>query len=671
MTSSWAREGNLPADLTTFVGRRREVAELARMVRSSRLVTLTGAAGVGKTRLALHVTRMIRAEFPDGAWMVELSALQDPGLLAHTVCTTLRTAGQAARSPAGALAGHLRDKRLLLVLDTCEHLAEACAGLVRRLLAEAPGVTVVATSRRPLGLAAEIVYPVGPLPDADALDLLFDRAPVAVRTSEATLLVRRLDGIPLAIELAAVRLRTMTLAEIVERLGDRFQLLHGDLEGPPRHQTMRTTIGWSHELCEPLERLLWARLSVFSGDFDLEGAQTVCGDRRLPPGRFPAALDGLVAKSIVQPLPCGRYRMLDLVREYGAQWLRRLGEEGLMRFAHRDYYLGLARQFDDEWFGPDQVAWCRRMRAELPNLRAALEFCLTDADEPDVGLELVARLAFLWIAGGHLAEGRHHVDRALALADTPPEACHRALWVGAWLATFQGDLDRADDLSGECLVRSVATGDADGAGWATCCAAITAVYSGRITEALALYDRAESFHRRAGDRGAGLAHMLIGKAFVLCELGRPGNALAYLDRLRTLCRTRGDLWMDSYGEWLRALIELGRGEAEAADRHARAALRVKARLHDTLGMATALVALAGSALAQGQAERTARLLGIGALVEHTYGLRLGSTRLGDIRRRADREARALLGDCDFATAYMEGFSLTLDQAVAYAAESKT
>ncbi|MFI6482145.1 ATP-binding protein [Nonomuraea sp. NPDC050663] len=665
-----SRSGNLPAEVTSFVGRLRESAELVRVVRKVPLVTLTGVGGVGKTRLALRVAKLTRGLFPDGVWLVELSHLHDPHLLPHTVTAALGVGTVSTSPPLEVLADFLRHRQLLLVLDTCEHLIDACAELVKHLHHAAPGLVVLATSRRPLGLPEELQYPIQPLPADDALALLTARAPENAHTPDAPLLCRRLEGIPLAIELAAVRLRTLSPAQIVERLDDRFHLLLGGQGSPERHQTLLTAIGWSHELCEPLERLLWARLSVFAGEFDLDAAQTVCADHSLDRARVEGLLRELVAKSILTALPGGRFVQLDTLREYGAGWLRRLGENGLMRLAHRDYFLGLARQFNAEWFGPDQPAWCARMRRELPNLRAAIELCLSDTAEQDLGLDLVANLGYLWMAGGHNAEGRHHLARALALADNPPASVRHALWVGAWLANFQGDLDDADELATECVTRAIPAGDHLAAGWGVACSAITAIYLGRINESLELYRRAEELHAQATPREAGLSYALLGQAFTLLQLGRSKEAQEILARQRRLSVARGEVWLDSYGDWIRSLIELDHGHPAEADKYARDALWVKQRLFDALGMGTSLTNLAASAAQLGDNQRAARLLGILALVEHTYGLRLNVSQLQVLRKRTERDITALIGHGAFATAYMDGFSMTMDEAIRYALGAK-
>ncbi|MFC4584889.1 ATP-binding protein [Sphaerisporangium corydalis] len=695
--------GNLPAEITSFVGRRFETTEVVRGLEESRLVTLTGVGGVGKTRLALRVARTLESRFPDGVWFVELSSLREPALLGHAVCSVLGVAQQAGRPQMAVLAEFLAGRRSLIVLDTCEHLVKGCAVLVDTLLRAAPGLRMLVTSRSVLGLPGESRFHVEPLPiegrlhpgapagegrervslapSADGAVALFaDRAaslvPGFVATPEVALLCQRLDGIPLAIELAAVRLRTLSVEQIMGRIDRRFDLLSSENRaGLSRHQTLRTTIGWSHELCEPLERLLWARLSVFAGDFDLEAAQAVCADTGtdaytgLHGEHVEDTLIALVEKSIVLRVDTGRtvrFRMLDTVREYGADWLRELGRYEAARRRHRDHYLGLARRFDEAWFGPDQVAWYGRMSRELPNLRAALDFCLTDPAEHAVGLELAGRLAYFWMACGLISEGGHYLKRALALDPVPGASLSRALWACAWLSDLQGELDEANDLATECLSQAFAQGDRAAAGWGMAACANTGLHWGYVSDALAMYERARDTHQDGGDTGAGLAYALTGQAYALVLLGRPEQALSCLRQQRSLCGARGEIWLHSSGDWVRGLIELDRADFPLADRFARTSLRAKHLLHDSLGMVLVLVSLARSAAGLGDMERAAHLLGIGDLVERGSGLRLGPAEPGGLRGQAEWRARAVLGDRVYEAAYAWGRGLDLDTALAYA-----
>ncbi|MET8154757.1 NB-ARC domain-containing protein [Sphaerisporangium sp. NPDC005289] len=791
--------------MTTFVGRRREVAAIARMLGESRLVTLTGVGGVGKTRLATRVAREVAGRFPGGAWFVELSSLRAPEMVGDAIRAALRVGARPGDTAVAVLGEFLAGRRTLLVLDTCEHLTDACAATVRAILAAAPGVRVLATSRRVLGVLGEARFEVEPLPvegepgpgedgedtapaggapdgrpgplraddardgasgltasggvrdgasgptgaggardggsgqdgdagrgggpsddagalvtDADgegdlsgaaassgsgssggvgssgsgssggaassgggprgAVALFTDRAaslvPGFAATPEVARLCRRLDGIPLAIELAAVRLRSLSFEQVAAGAGDRFALLSDTRRpGPARHRTLRTAIGWSHELCEPLERLLWARLSVFPADFDLAAAQEVCADAEDEVGaglgreHVEDVLLALVDASVVSRVDAGaavRFRMLDTIREYGAGWLRELGQTAGVRRRHRDHYLDLARRFDAEWFGAEQVSWYTRMRRELPNLREALGFCLAEPAEHTAGLDLAGRLTYLWLACGLVEEGRGHLRRALELVQPSGRALSRALWACAWLADLQGDLDEANDLATECMAQAFSHDDLAAAGWGILCCANTGLRWGYVTEALSMYERARGTHEQGGDRGAGLAMALTGQAYALMRLGRSDRALGCLRLQASLCDSRGDIWVRSSGEWVRGLIEADRGDYAAADRYARASLRHKWLVHDSHGMAMVLASLARTAAGLGDMDRAARLLGSGELVERSYGLRLCLPRADGLREQAESRARAVLGDRDFDTAFALGRELDLDSALAYA-----
>ncbi|MFB9248389.1 AAA family ATPase [Sphaerisporangium melleum] len=679
--------GNLPVETTSFVGRRHERAEIARMLQESRVVTLTGGGGIGKTRLALRAARELTSRFPHGVWLVELSSLCAPEALGDAIGSALGVPARPGRPALDVLAEFLARRRALLVLDTCEHLACACAAAVGRLLQAAPGLRVLATGRRVLGVPGEARLEVGPLPVEEdgagtgaegAVALFADRAAAAVpgftTTPEVTALCRRLDGVPLAIELAAARMTTLPLPRLLDGAGDLLDLLSdAGRDGTTRHRAMRTSIGWSHQLCEPPERLLWARLSVFTADFDLRAAQAVgvCPDDATGP--YPEDIEdlllALVDKSVVLRLDTGaaiRFRMLGAVRAYGAAWLRELGQTTASRRRHRDHYLALARRFDEEWFGPEQAAWYARVRHELPHLRAALDFCLDEPAERGAGLDLAGRLACFWAACGFVAEGRRHLRRALSYAQPAGPVLSRALWASAWLADLQGDLDEANDLATECLSQAFPQHDLTAVGWGTAWCAATGLRWGYVAEALSLYESARQTHEDGGDRRAGLALAVTGQAHALWRLGRHEQALACLRWQRSLCGAWGDIWLRSSGEAVRSLVEADRGDFAAADERARAALRDKTLLHDAFGMAFVLGGLAHIAAERGDMERAARLLGSGQLVESSFGLCPWLPREDGLRERTESRVRAALGDRPFDTAFARGRDLDVDTALANA-----
>ncbi len=393
------RLGLLPAEATSFIGRTVELADITALLGTARMVTVVGPAGVGKTRLSLRAAAVAAGEFSDGVWLADLAGISDPDQLGPAVAAVLGLPGDDAARGSGLL-GYLRDKRLLLVLDTCEHLVDACAALADTVLRAAPGVTLLATSRQPLDAQGEHAFPLAPLPaEDDATDLFAQRAAAVLpgftvtpqNRADVVRLCQRLDGIPLAIELAAVRLRALPLAELVSQLEDGIRLLTVSRRGTsPRHQTLRAAVEWSYRLCTPAERALWERLSVFAGTFDVSGAEQVCADDDvLRQAEIVHALVGLVDKSVVlrDAADPSRYRLLAALREFGADRLAETG--GRERFLDRlaDRCVAMAREFDERFRGGaraydrrasdgtevNQVTAFRGLHRDYDNIRAVLE----------------------------------------------------------------------------------------------------------------------------------------------------------------------------------------------------------------------------------------------------------------------------------------------------------
>ncbi len=699
------RQGNLPAELSSFVGRISERAALKRLLTAARLVTVTGVGGVGKTRTALRVAAEVRRAFVDGVWLVDLSTLLQADLVAEAVAQALGLRDQSIRPQAEVLAEYLADRRLLLVLDNCEHLAESCAELVGPLLRAAPGLQVLATSRQPLGVQGEHLFRLLPLPvpddaqctgaapvdrERDAAALFAERARAAspgfvlteANQSAVARLCRGLDGIPLAIELAAVRTRALPVQQIADlledRIGDRFALLSRCGVGVAgRHESLRAALDWSHGLCTPAEGLLWARVSVFAGDFDLDAAQQVCADDRLAGSDILQVVAGLVDKSILlceEQSAGARYRLLETIREYGLDLLRKSDEEQRLRRRHRDFYLRLARRLDAEWCGPDQVAWYARLSREQSNLRAALDFSLSDPAEHGAGLELAAALLFFWVACGHAREGRHYLDWALGLDHPPGPVLTRALWVCAWVAVLQGDWKATEARLAQCHPYAAAQADIAAAGWIAYIASTSATARGDLVRAVALAEESADLHRHGGDPGNGLLAAFCAQAATAVRGVRAGATLAFAgefdreiavtEQFWALCDEYGERWMRSYADYMRGLVEMGRGDPGAAVRYCRKALRFKRQLGDSTGCAMAVDVLAGAAAALGEAERAARLLGVGHRIWQSVGrAQLGSLDLTAARTQVEKLARAKAGDRGYDSAFADGLSLDLDAGI--------
>ncbi|MGX9887743.1 ATP-binding protein [Streptomyces sp. NPDC002276] len=667
-------DGNLPLEPDRFVGRSAELTELARALDASRLVTVTGPGGVGKSRLAAHAAA--RSAPPDGVWRVELAPVRDPELVDFTIVEALGLTDHTTRLPREALLAHLTRRQLLLVLDGFEHLVEVCAPLVAELVGRVPGLRVLAVGRRPLELAGERVVALAPLGEGEAVELLAERAAqqgVALGEQDADVreLCRRLDGIPLAVELAAGRLRALSPGELLARFDDRFRLLAGGRrDALPRHQTLRTAIGWSHELCTPEERLLWARLSVFAGRFDLEAAEYVCGGDGLPSDSVLDVLSELLAQSVVvrEETATGlRYRMLDTIRAYGADWLEATGDAARLRRRHRDWYLGLATWCELDWFSPRQGEVAARVEAELPNLRGALEYCLTEPDETHLGQYLAGSLWFYWAGCGRLSEGRHWLEQAVQLDSDNDQSRLKALWVLGYVAILQGDTVPALAALQECRE------EADHAANPTAVA-----YAEHRTGCLALVTddmpRAETLLRSALDRyqqiGELNSNVLMGQvelAMARAFQGDLADAVKLCEDVRRVCEDHGERWTRSYALYVLAYVAWSEGQLPHARDLLADCLGSAHGFRDLLGSVLAVELLALVTAAEGDAAEAALLQGAAGVMWPSVGLPLfGSAYYNAPHELCEAMARERLGDGPYEDRVREGARLGREAAVARA-----
>ncbi|NUR29108.1 MAG: AAA family ATPase [Catenulispora sp.] len=689
-----AREpDNLPADLTSFVGRKPEIAAIRQRLSTGRIVTLIGVGGVGKTRLAVQVAREVRRAFSGGICLVELAALRDPALLPHTVIDALGIREQSARPPLEVLCDHLRGRQALLVLDNCEHLLEAAGQLADAILRAAPDLRILATSRQALLIAGEHVFPVLPLslPDTQvswtpgtatqypALALLADRAAAVVPgfdiTSEneaaAIRLCRRTEGIPLAIELAAVRLRVLTVDDLADRLDRRFDVLRGGGRNlPERHKTLQALVDWSHGLCAPAEQLLWARASVFAGSFSLEAAEAICADTDLPVGDVLDTLAGLTDKSIFLRDEQGghvRFRMLETIREYGHFRLRDSGSEQQVRRRHRDWYFGLLEQAAVEWFGPQQEAWAERLQLEHANLRTALESCLSEPDQARTGLRIAGISWYLWLALGLMTEGRLWLDRALALDTEPSHERAWALATNAYIAVFQGDEDAGMALPEQAHRLAVQLDDPTARAYATHLLALRGYLSTDLDGSIPLFLAALELYAEYDvplDYPNGLRIQLT-IAYLL--LGRTADAAEVVREVHSQCEQAHERWLLSYALWGHGFLELIHGNLAQAEKDLCEALRIKRRFNDTLGLALVLDVLAWTTVAKGNSERAAVLLGSASQLWRTIGAPLfGSKHMLAQREQFEEAAREAVGPAAFDAAFARGTGLTVEEAIALA-----
>ncbi|MFE3517410.1 ATP-binding protein [Streptomyces sp. NPDC059166] len=671
--------GNLPAELNAFVGREDELAEIDTLLRGSRLVTVAGVAGVGKTRVAARVATLAEKRYCDGVWLAELSSVHDPGLLEHALMEALGLIDQTSRPPRVTLAEHCARRRLLLVIDGFEHLVDACAPLVRDLLRRAPGLQVLAAGRRPLRVDGELVYPLAPLTEDDALDLFTARA-AAVRPrfrladtgrETARELCRRLDGIPLALELAAGRLRALTTEQVLQRLDDRFRLLTGGSPSAlPRHRTLRTAIGWSHELCAPEERLLWARLSVFAGQFDLEAVEYICSGSGLPADSVLDVLDELLAQSVVvrEDTAAGsRYRLLDTVREYGAQWLRATGDAERLRRRHRDWYLGLATWCELDWFSPRQAEVAARIDSELPNLRRAMECSLESADEVHLAQYLAGTLWFYWAGCGHLSEGRHWLEHVLE-EDTPYDHSRlKALWVLGYVAVLQGDPVGAVSALQECREEGERSGDAAAVAYAVHRTGCLSIVTDDPVRAEELLRDALARYREIGELNSNVLMAQVELGMAVAFRGDLEAAAAICAEVREICEDHGERWALAYALYVLGYAALESGSTGRARRMLGEALSIAHTFHDLLGTVLALELLALITAVEGDALEASTLHGAADRIWPSVGLPLfGSAHYGRPRADCEKRARAELGDARYETQRRAGRLLEPADAVARA-----
>jgi len=674
---------------TDLVGRRDELTRLAAVLAESRVVTIVGPGGVGKTRVALAAAAQAATSYRDGPWIVELSGLRDPELLPNTVASVLGLPEQDGRSALAALLEYLRERELLLILDTCEHVLDACASLAQAVVAVAPSVTVLATSRQQLDMAGEHIFTVGPLPvpedgspaparaglagrvdGGDAVELFALRAAAAApgftvtgeNVADVIRLCRRLDGIPLAIELAAMPLRTLPLAELVERLDHRFALLSTGRPGAlPRHKTLRTAIEWSYELCSAAERRLWARLSVFAGRFSLNAAEEVCAEVSLERPDVVDALIGLVDKSVV--LREGeQYRMLDTLREFGAERLEASGELSSCRSRHIARYLAMAEYFGVHFADADQMDRYRELRDVHPNLRAAMEYALEPAEAPlaaAAGAELACSLYGYWQISCLLGEGTYWLTKVLDRFTAAGPERARALVNRGFLRSFQGNIEDALDDCEAGTAMALAIGDDAIAARGYQHTMLTLTFLGRHEEAAKVSDEARFRLRACGDVAGEL--MLLAQLAHLHQLAaRPAESVAVCDEgLALLGAGSGERWVTAYLHAVCgfALFQMPGREADC-DAVLRKALHWKEELGDVIGIAYALDVLGWLSAKTGSPAQTAWLLGAAdPLWERGGSVRFSGTAImEEFHQQAAATARSALGEAEYDTQYAAGTS---------------
>ena len=684
MTGPAPEAGNTPAPLTSFVGRRKDIAEVRRRLRSARLLTLTGVGGVGKTRLALEVAAVSRRAFPGGVWLVDLTTVTDPDTVPSAAAAALGVADAGDLPLLERVATHLAHRKALLVLDNCEHLADACAELALTLLPAAPRLRVLATSRLSLGIIGEELFTVAPLPADDAVALLLDRADAlrpgfrsgaAADPGAVDRLCAGLDRLPLTIELAACRLRTLSVGQLTDRLDDRFTLLTGSAHARrPQQRTLRALVDWSYELCSPAERLLWTRLSVFTGSFGLEAAEAVCAGDGIATPDVLDLLARLVAQSVVLPVDeagTRRYTLLETIRQYGRQRLAHSGTEPAVLRRHLDYFRTFAEQLAEGWFGPGQEETLARLRIEHGNLMAALEYGTTapapetsgtDPRRPgkrqlpdsQAALALAGALRFHWCAGGFLGEGRRRLGQILAAAPEPTPARATALWVAGWAALLQGDHRAAEDALAAARRLGERLDDPRVCAYVEGFCGALAMFQGRLPESARRFESAVTTFNGLGD-ASGTLFWLFQLAVVKTLLREPGAAEIARHGV-ALAEARGERLCRSYLLMALAFEAWTRGDNETGEQLARAGLEVQRSFNDPIGSGMLLGLLAWLATARGEHECAARLLGtVDALWRrNTTSITAFGPHMSGIQERNAEEARRVMGRTAYERACAEG-----------------
>jgi predicted ATPase/class 3 adenylate cyclase len=686
---------NLTVQLTRFIGRERELEATKALLLNARLLTISGAGGLGKTRLSIELAASVSEVFTAGVWFVELASLSDGSLVPHTVATVVGVRESPQEPIEATLSRHLGQHRALIVMDNCEHLVEGCARLIQALLQRCPVLTVLATSREVLEVPGEVMWRLSPLalPQADgsvavddllrseAVALFVDRATLAdpsfrldqKNAARVAMICSRLEGIPLALELAAARISVMSLEDLASRLEDRFRALRsGSRTAAPRQQTLRATIDWSHELLTEAERMLLRRLSVFAGGFGLDAAEAVCAGADLDREDVVDVLSRLVDKSLVNSDDRlggrTRYRILETIREYATERLSQAGESSGTRGRHAEYYLRLAEEGEGALRGAAQSEWLRRLDQELDNFRVALAWA--EKEDPGLGLRLAAVLVGYWFTRGVVREGRDWLDRFLAAcsADAPDRL--KALNGAGLLASAQGATEDARRLLQQSVELSEAGHDlqslATGLSYLGRLEAVGSIGSGVLgREHL---QRAIDLSRELEDRlGEGFSLAYLGY-LEYYAFGDPVRGAELLQRSMDLLVELGDRLTSLRPMLGLGLIALEKGDVAEARHRWREAMALSSELRDTWTIGLYLECFSALAAHESQAERAMTLSGAAEMVRSRYAVAC----LPPLKAKIEQWVAPVRDELGARSeeALARGRSMSLDAAIAYAMEER-
>ena len=682
--------GHLPAEVTTFVGRRFERSAIRELLSQSRLVTLTGFGGMGKTRLAVRVATDLRRAFRDGVCFVSLGALREADGVADQIAAALGLYGRSTQPGTIAVVEYLRKRALLLVLDNCEHVVDVVAVLADTILQNCPAVHILATSREPLRVDGEVVHAVAPLTcpaqeesaegglqQYEAVQLFLDRARASIpgfvltdgNRAAVAAVCHKLEGIPLAIELAAARLTTLSATELDQALTDRWELLsRGRRTAPHRHSTMAACIEWTFDLCTDAERRLWARAAVFVDGFELDAATAVCS---APGDAEPIAetLASLVDKSVLATTRTDsttRFRMLPPIRQRGLAELARVGAVDEQRRRHRDFFVAVCREAHDEWLSERQLRWIDRVGRELGNIAEALDACAGEPAAVDAGLWACAQLLEYVHVHGLFRQGRRWCDRMLAGGDGDPTARALALRSACWWAALQGDVEAARPLLEQGTALAVRLGGetevllVEAAG-------MVAMYAGDVDGAERLIDEAIRGFSASGN-AAELAHCWMLQAILATVRDDAERALACYRACLAITEPVGEMWLRSWSLWAAGLAHWTRAERQSAALLVKESLRLEQLMSERLGIGASLEALAWID-ASADPERAAVLMGAAQNEWDRIETSIHTMPGLDVRHDASvAAARAALGEEAFDRAWSRGRSLDQASAIAFGLE---
>jgi predicted ATPase/class 3 adenylate cyclase len=724
LCSLQAFANNLPQQLTSFIGRQKEIADIKRLLPTTRLLTLTGTGGTGKTRLALQVGAETLEEYGDGVWLVECAALADPALIPQTIAAVFGLREEPRRTMLQTLITYLRPKALLLLLDNCEHLIEHCAHVAETLLQQCPHLCIVTTSRETLGVPGETTWrvPCLSLPDPtptgsrslrpaalaeyEAVRLFVERASAsypafALTEQNAAAVVQvcaRLDGIPLALELAAAQVKALTVEQIAARLDDRFRLLtRGSRTALPRQQTLRALFDWSYDLLAAAERALLMRLSVFAAGWTLEAAEVVCGETgdamatgsRLqtdPASPSPAPIEAwdvqrvllqLVEKSLIlyeAHNSMGRYRLLETVQQYSRDKLYTTGMAEAMYDRHLAYFLAFAEVAAPQLQGPEQTEWYERLETEHDNLRGALEWALSKKEDgwrgsssPDPALRMVKALKLFWCLRGYFAEGQAWVARALEQGRSASLALRaRVFNTGGVLAWFQADYALLRRYCEQTLVLATTAGER----WSQAAAFILlgsgAAHEGEYARATLLLEQSVPLAQEVGDPWL-IAQSLHHSAVNALYRGDLESATTCADGALAVSRTAGDTWTIALATRTLGFIAFARKDYAAATVSLQTAIQLQQALRYKWGLAVCLEGLACIFHQQGRVEDAVRLFGVAEALREATGMPLPPQQRGSYDDTVSA-LRTALSEAPFAALWAEGRAMSLEQAIRSAVE---